>query len=689
MDESTRPELSRPIRNSRQNIRAAHAGSYDSAHTSKPDVADPHPRHSRSAHNRREDTEVFGLESLQPPLNSRADARIPHQRTSRSAHKRRQDPERDVSRSFHSARDTGYDAEKNDARLFGSPRNSIQDVSNTDGRSFRSSRHSRQDQERYDSVEFAPPLASNDSTEALSQLPHPERPTVSLPREIAFVAIIAAAQLLTQAGLGQAIAPLHIIGSSFGSPTPSQLSWFAAGYSLTVGSFILVAGRLGDIFGYKLLFLFGWSWYALWSLVAGFSIYTGSQIFFDFCRAMQGIGPALILPNALAILGHTYPPGKRKNMIFALFGATAPGGFVIGAAFSSLIAERLWWPWAYWCMAIACCLVLAAAFFIIPNPEQEVLSKKGIKSFDFLGAVVGVTGLILFNVAWNQAPAVGWGTPYVIILFFLGIMFIIAFFFVEQKVAHPLLPLEGLTGNVGFVLGCIALGWSSFGIWIYYLWQFWELLRLETPLSATAQLVPAAISGLCAAIATGVLLHTVRTAWVMVIAMGAFFIGNCLLATAPVDQTYWLQTFLAVVIMPWGMDMSFPAATIILSNFVAKENQGIAASLVNTIVNYSISIGLGIAGTVQSQVDPVGTKTLEGFRGAWYAAMGLSGCGILLSIYFVIDGYRQDRIDKAKEESKRRKEVGSSFGKVYDHQKQSNRWTFDSFQTDESYGLDG
>ncbi|MCJ1315056.1 hypothetical protein MMC15_000371 [Xylographa vitiligo] len=472
---------------------------------------------------------------------------------------------------------------------------------------------------------------------------HAGKPPISLPREIAFVTIVCLAQLLTQAALGQAIAPLHIIAASFGSPNPGELSWFAAAYSLTVGTFILVAGRLGDIFGYKNLFLLGWLWFSLWSLIAGLSVYAHSEIFFDFCRAMQGVGPAVLVPNALAILGQTYPQGMRKNMIFALFGATAPGGFVVGAVFASLLAERASWPIAYYCMAIVCFLVAVCAMFIVPTPEKDPNGPHYDKSFDYIGAIVGIAGLVLFNVAWNQAPSVGWGTPYVIVLFILGLIFIIAFFLVERRVKQPLLPLDALSGNVGFVLGCIALGWSSFGVFLYYFWQFLAVLRQEAPLLTAAHNVPSAVSGLFASVMTGFLLSHIATSWIMVIAMCAFFIGTTLLATMPIDQSYWLQTFFATVITPFGMDMSFPAATIILSNFVTPEHQGIAASLVTTVVNYSISIGLGIAGTVQSQVDSDGTNNLNGYRGALYSGMGLSGCGILLSICFVMHERRMNQ----------------------------------------------
>lgn len=459
-------------------------------------------------------------------------------------------------------------------------------------------------------------------------------PTWSVSHEVLFIILICSAQLLTQSGLGQAIVPLHIIGSSFGEQTPGQLSWYAAAYSLTVGTFILAAGRLGDIFGHKSLFITGFVWYGFWSLITGLTVYSHSAIFFDVCRALQGIGPAMLLPNSLAILGSTYAPGRRKEMAFSLFGAAAPGGFVIGGVFSALLAERAWWPWAYWCMAIVCCLLGGSAYMVIPSrPKSHTVQK----SFDFLGAIVGVSGLVLVNVAWNQAPDVGWDSAYVLVFLILGLILLLSFFIIERKVAQPLLPRGTLSGKVGFVLGCIALGWSSFGIWLFYLIQFLEILRKATPLSTAAQIVPCAIVGFIAAVTTGFLLSRVRTSYIMGVAMISFCVGNILLATAPVNQNYWIQTFLTLIIMVWGMDMSFPAGTIILSDLVPPGQQGVAASLVATIVNYSISIGLGIAGTVEVHVNRGGQDVLRGYRGAWYAAIGLSGLGVLLSFVFIFN----------------------------------------------------
>jgi hypothetical protein len=93
--------------------------------------------------------------------------------------------------------------------------------------------------------------------------------------------------------------------------------------------------------------------------------------------------------------------------------------------------------------------------------------------------------------------------------------------------------------------------------------------------------------------------------------------------------------------------MSFPSGCIILSNNMAREHQGIAASLVNTAVNYSISIGLGMAGTVEKHVNNGGLDVLKGYRGAWYLGIGLGAVGIAVSVCFILFGSPGGKADAA------------------------------------------
>ena len=389
------------------------------------------------------------------------------------------------------------------------------------------------------------------------------------------------------------------------------------------------------MYGHKKLFVGGFAWYGLWSILCGASYYS-DDIFFIIARAFQGIAPALLTPNALALVGRTYPVGMKKNLIFSFYGACAPGGYVIGAAFSSLLAQRVTWAWSYWIMGIVCFMLSALAVIVVPmqdrgSPGEKALQRQKQK-FDYLGALTGVSGLVLVNIAWNQGPTVGWPDPYVYVLLILGIISLAAFVLIEKRVAQPLLPISALDAPVLFVLSALAVGWASFGVWLYYFWEFLQDLRGHSPLLASAQNAPSAITGFVAAIFTGLLISHIPVPYIMILALIAYCITPILSATMPIDQTYWAQTFVSTLIIPFGMDMSFPAATIILSSSVPKEHQGIAASLVLTVTNYSISLGLGIAGTVVVETNKGGTDLLRQFRSAFYTSIGLAGMGVVIAV---------------------------------------------------------
>jgi hypothetical protein len=144
---------------------------------------------------------------------------------------------------------------------------------------------------------------------------------------------------------------------------------------------------------------------------------------------------------------------------------------------------------------------------------------------------------------------------------------------------------------------------------------------------AVAQKVPVAPIGLACAMSVAFVLRRIRVAWTMFFAMLAFL-------TAPVGQTYWINTFLSVIIMPLAMNWSYPAGSVIMSNAVPRESQGIAASLISTMVNYSISLGLGMAGSIERYV---GEKDgpLVAWRSALWFGVALDALGLIISAIFI------------------------------------------------------
>lgn len=150
------------------------------------------------------------------------------------------------------------------------------------------------------------------------------------------------------------------------------------------------------------------------------------------------------------------------------------------------------------------------------------------------------------------------------------------------------------------------------------------------------------VSGLVSALAVGKLLGKIPASWIMVIGQVAYLIGSILAAARPAHSIYWTYFFFSVLIITVGMDTSFPAATIIFSNAVPQQYQGMAASIVLTVVNYSISLGLGFAGTIETNVNNGGSTEsdkLHDYQSALWFSVGLAGFGVILSLIFVAKGY--------------------------------------------------
>lgn len=112
--------------------------------------------------------------------------------------------------------------------------------------------------------------ASDESHQSIAE----EKVPISRGREILLIITLSTTQAVQEACLGIVIASLKPIAESFGVQGDSaQQSWFAAAYALTVGTFVLPAGRLGDVYGHKNLVLIGWLWFSVWSVVTGLSVY--------------------------------------------------------------------------------------------------------------------------------------------------------------------------------------------------------------------------------------------------------------------------------------------------------------------------------------------------------------------------------------------------------------------------------
>ncbi|KAF5496187.1 Efflux pump terG [Colletotrichum fructicola] len=436
----------------------------------------------------------------------------------------------------------------------------------------------------------------------------------SLIRRIIFIMTVCSSMFTNQLGLCNSLTTPEIIGETFGVTEPGDLSWIVSGYGLTLG----------------------------------LSVYSSYPVFI-LARTLQGLGPALTVPNALALMGKCFSQGNR-DMGFAWFAASAPLGAMAGLLFGPLFAMA-WWPWIYWSQALGVAVVFVITLVAVPNipDEGEQKQRRTIRDtmdrLDLPGGASGVIALVLFNFAWNQSLVTTWAEPYVYVCLILSLFFLAAFFYIELRVARfPILPVAVLTTDIAFVFGCTAAGWSTFGIWLFYVVRICLNVGGQTPIQLAAWLSPIVVTGIATALIVGKIINKVPASSIMLFAMLCYFVTSLLQALRPIDSTYWTYFFFATIIATFAMDSSLPAATIIFANAVPQEYQGMGSSVIMTIVVYSISLGLGFAGTIELQINNGGhTKEdlLHGYRGTLWFSVGLTAFGTILALIFLLKDLRR------------------------------------------------
>ncbi|SCU97235.1 LADA_0H05204g1_1 [Lachancea dasiensis] len=468
-------------------------------------------------------------------------------------------------------------------------------------------------------------------------------------KEYVFVGFCMMSQLLNQAAMTQANPLFNVISNDLEAGI-SQQTWLMAAFPMVSGSFILISGKVGDIYGLKKTLVGGYVTVIIWSLICGLCSYAHNVDFFIVARAFQGLGIAFVLPNVMGVVGNVYVPNTRaKNMVFSLIGACAPIGATLGCVFAGLIGSSTrTWAWAFYAHALTAALNLCVGVWIIPsNIPVNVQRHK----MDWLGSFLAVVGLIMLNFVWNQAPIDGWNQAYLIVLLVVSLILLIAFVFYELRYAKdPLLPPVVMHNRrILMILSSLFFGWGSFGIWTFYYMSFVLNLRHYSPLWAGSTYFMFVIWGIIAALLVGYTLHICGPALILFASMVAFNCGCIMLSVTPVDQSYFRMTLGIMIILSFGMDLSFPASSIILSDELPRESQGMAGSLVSTMVSYSSSICLGMGSTAEHYVNREGDNLLEGYRAALYVGIGLASVAVLISGLYMIESGWKLRAQKRSE----------------------------------------
>ena len=249
----------------------------------------------------------------------------------------------------------------------------------------------------------------------------------------------------------------------------SAQTWPSSVFSLVTGAFLLPFGRLADIYGAYHVFNIGLVWFSVWSLISGFS--TNYQMLI-VARALGGLGPAAFLPTSIMLMGKTYRPGPRKNLVFGLYSAFAPIGFFIGIIVGGAVTQFLSWRWYFWLGCIVTFLVCGASYLTIPRDRKQTMLENSYVRMDWWGVITIIPALILttFAITYGAHAPHGWKTPYIIVTFVIGVLLLFAFIYVEGWVSdQPLLPFDLFSPKyMGRMTVALFFAYGVFGIFLFY-----------------------------------------------------------------------------------------------------------------------------------------------------------------------------------------------------------------------------
>ncbi|XXH05336.1 hypothetical protein Hte_011762 [Hypoxylon texense] len=402
-------------------------------------------------------------------------------------------------------------------------------------------------------------------------------------------------------------------------------NWIGASYPLTQGTFVLVSGRFGAVYGHKNMLLLGSLFLIIFTLACGFC---NNFIAFNVMRAMSGIGGAFIMPNAVAMIGITNPPGFVRNLSLAFFGASAPIGGYIGALITGGFVENTSLVWI-----AAMTLVVTGALWAL-LPREVPVDPHG--KIDWIGSFLALGGLIVFNVVWNQAPAVGWANPMIIATLVVSIaLFVLYYIWGHYFASDPIMPLSIFKApSFTPLIFVVLMNFMAAGTLFWYTVLWLQEIRHWTPMQFAVGWTPFGLCGVAATFLAAYLIPRVSAQWILAMGASCMLIASILIVTMPEQQSYWYQVFPSTIMSALSPDLTYTAAQIIASNSVSRKQQGVAGSLIGSLNLYGSSLGIGFASTVESEVSK-SRGMVTGYRGALYFAVGLCVASLILDIGFV------------------------------------------------------
>ncbi|RYF32681.1 MAG: DHA2 family efflux MFS transporter permease subunit [Comamonadaceae bacterium] len=369
----------------------------------------------------------------------------------------------------------------------------------------------------------------------------------------------------------------------------TSLVWVVNAYMLTFGGFLLLGGRLGDLYGHRRLFLAGLTLFTFASAACGLAQSQGVLV---AARAVQGLGGAVVSAVALSLIMNLFTEPAERARAMGVYGFVCAGGGSIGVLLGGLLTSSLSWHWIFLVNLPIGAAVYALCVALLPNEPGHAEGEK----LDVAGALTVTTSLMLAVYGVVNGNEAGWTSAQTLGLLAGAALLLVAFLVIESRVRHPLVPLGLFRLRNVAVSNVVGVLWAA----AMFAWFFISALYLQLVLGYSAMQVglaflPANI--IMAVFSLGLSARIVMRFGIRKpLASGLFLaaIGLALFARAPANGSFAVDVLPGMVLLGLGAGMAFNPMLLAAMSDVQPSESGLASGVVNTAFMMGGALGLAV-----------------------------------------------------------------------------------------------
>ena len=369
----------------------------------------------------------------------------------------------------------------------------------------------------------------------------------------------------------------------------TSLAWVINAYLLTFGGFLLLGGRLGDLYGQRKLFVLGITLFTTASLCCGLSTSQGMLV---TSRAVQGLGGAVASAVSLSLTMNLFTEPAERAKAMGIFGFVASGGGSIGVLLGGVLTGSFNWHWIFLVNLPIGVAVVLLSLRLLPGTHRRATDAR----LDVSGAVTVTAALMLAVYAIVNGNQNGWLSAETLALLACSVVLVALFLVIESRVSSPLMPLAVLRiRNVAFA-NLVAMLWAA----AMFAWFFLSALYLQlvlgySPLRVGLSFLPANLimGGLSIGVSAKLVMrYGIKRPLGAGLAFAA--VGLALFARAPVGGSFWINVLPSMILLGIGAGIAFNPVLLAAMSDAKPEDAGLASGIVNTAFMMGGALGLAV-----------------------------------------------------------------------------------------------